>query len=344
MKIKQLNDKYKDEWDKYVRQHNKATVYHLTIWQQIITQCFGHDCYYLFAENSDGKICGVLPIVHINSILFGNNFYSLPFFNYGSALADNEQIKSKLVKESIKLAEAKRTDYLQIRENSKVEALDLDFSENKVNMLLQLPDTTDELGKSIGSKRRSQIKRPIREGVTHKFGKLELLDDFYEVFCINMRDLGTPVYSKSFFKKILNSLPENSLICVVYWQNKPVSAGFLLHHNSQMEIPWASTVRYANKISVNMYLYWQILSYAIEHKFKVFDFGRSTVNAGTYKFKKQWGAEPEQCYWYHWVPKGKELPNLSPSNSKFEAAIKIWQKLPLSFTKLIGPPIVKNLP
>ena len=93
-----------------------------------------------------------------------------------------------------------------------------------------------------------------------------------------------------------------------------------------------------------MYLYWQILSYAIEHDFKQFDFGRSTVDAGTYKFKKQWGAEPLQCYWYHWVPEGGEIPNLSPSSSKFDLAIKVWQKLPLAVTKLIGPPIVRNLP
>jgi hypothetical protein len=30
---------------------------------------------------------------------------------------------------------------------------------------------------------------------------------------------------------------------------------------------------------------------------KSFDFGRSTMNEGTYKFKKQWGCEPTQLHW-----------------------------------------------
>jgi FemAB-related protein (PEP-CTERM system-associated) len=221
---------------------------------------------------------------------------------------------------------------------------DFHLSTHKVNMILDLPESQDALGKSIGSKRRSQIKRPIREGVSHKIGGKELLDHFYDVFCQNMRDLGTPVYSKKLFADILTTFEANARICVVYWEGKPVSTGFLMHYKDRLEIPWASTVRYANRISVNMYLYWQILSYAIEEGFKQFDFGRSSIDAGTYKFKKQWGAQPHQCYWYHYVPEGKALPDLSPDNESFGLAIKIWQKLPIGITKLIGPHIVKAIP
>jgi FemAB-related protein (PEP-CTERM system-associated) len=177
----------------------------------------------------------------------------------------------------------------------------------------------------------------MKEGVSHRVGQAELLGDFYQVFCENMRDLGTPVYSKSFFANILETFKDNCTLCIVYWQGEPVSAGFLIRHKDRMEIPWASTLSYANRISVNMYLYWQILSYAIETGCSEFDFGRSTVDEGTYRFKKQWKAEPQQCYWYHWVPEGGELPNLSPSNEKFDLAIKMWKKLPLPIANTLGP-------
>jgi len=40
----------------------------------------------------------------------------------------------------------------------------------------------------------------------------------------------------------------------------------------------------------------------------------------------------------------KEVPNYSPQNPKFQLAIKIWQKLPLSVTRLLGPRIVRLFP
>ena len=111
-----------------------------------------------------------------------------------------------------------------------------------------------------------------------------------------------------------------------------------------MEIPWASTVRDFNKISINMLLYWEVLKFAIESGRKVFDFGRSTVDSGTYRFKKQWGAEPVQLNWHYWLADGGELPQLNPDNAKFRMAINAWKKLPLPLANLLGPHIVRHLP
>jgi len=336
-------DKY-ELWDQYVQKHANASVYHLSSWKTLIENTFNHLCYYFYVENSQGHICGVLPCVNLSSRLFGNYIVSMPFFNYGGALSENDEITNMLLNETIKLGNTLKVSHIQYREQTERTNSELAVSTDKVNMVLQLPESQEALGKLIGSKRRSQIKRPIREGVSHKIGGVELLDDFYSVFCQNMRDLGTPVYGKSFFQNILETFENNCSICIVYWQGKPVSAGFLMRYKDRLEIPWASTLGYANKISVNMYLYWQILTFAIETGCKEFDFGRSTIDEGTYRFKKQWKSEPQQCYWYHWVPEGAELPNLSPSNKKFELAIKIWQKLPLSVTNFLGPFLVKNLP
>ena len=61
-------------------------------------------------------------------------------------------------------------------------------------------------------------------------GGVELLDDFYRVFAINMRDLGTPVYGKIFFRNILTILIGNAHLIIVKLQGKPVAAAFLLGH------------------------------------------------------------------------------------------------------------------
>jgi len=342
--VEEVKNEDHNLWDAYVEQHSKGTLYHKMAWASLIKRTLSQKPRYFIARNAAGDVVGVLPLVNLKSIVFGNFLVSMPYFNYGGVLADNAEVSTALINAATRLADALNVSHVQFRCSEENMPSEFHLSTHKVNMILDLPESQEALGKSIGSKRRSQIKRPIREGVSHKIGGKELLDDFYEVFCQNMRDLGTPVYSRALFADILNTFEAHARICVVYWEGKPVSTGFLMHYKDKLEIPWASTLRYANRISVNMYLYWQILSYAIEAGFKQFDFGRSSIDAGTYKFKKQWGAQPHQCYWYHYVPEGKALPDLSPDNESFGLAIKVWQKLPISITKLIGPHIVKAIP
>lgn len=93
-----------------------------------------------------------------------------------------------------------------------------------------------------------------------------------------------------------------------------------------------------------MLLYWEVLKLSIEQGAQSFDFGRSSKDASTLRFKKQWGAEPEQLYWYSWAPDGAIASAPSPDDGKFALAIRVWQHLPVPVANLLGPPIVKYLP
>ena len=159
-----------------------------------------------------------------------------------------------------------------------------------------------------------------------------------------MRDLGTPVYPRSFFAKILRTLPETAGIVLVRLRGEPAAAGFLIGSGARIEVPWASSLRKFNSTSVNMLLYWEMLKVGIEQGYDLFDFGRCTENSGSHRFKKQWGAVQEQLYWHYWVREGADMPNLSPQNPKYGLAIWAWQHLPLFVANWIGPRIVKNLP
>ena len=149
------------------------------------------------------------------------------------------------------------------------------------------------------------------------FGREEELDNFYSVFSTNMRDLGTPVYPKKFFRNILDAFPEESQICTIYSKDTvPVASGFLMGYKNNIEIPWASSIRSYNKHSPNMLLYWSLLKFSCKKGYRVFDFGRSTQDGGTYRFKKQWGSKPVQIYWYYWMKNNGNLPVLNLSNPK----------------------------
>jgi serine/alanine adding enzyme len=338
--IKLLQNEYAD-WNHYVANNPAASVYHLVEWRDVIQQSFGHEAFYFFAIDSRHDIKGILPIIRLKSRLFGDYMVSMPYFNYGGAIADHPHIENKLIQHANKQAAVLGLDHIEYRDDSPKP--DTPERTDKVNMILPLPSEQNILWQSFSPKLRSQIKRPQRENTTVIHGGMELLEDFYNIFARNMRDLGTPVYGKRFFQQILEKFPSQSNIITVKLDNKPVAAAFLLGYKETLEIPWASTIRSVNHLSINMLMYWETLCFAINNKYKYFDFGRSTIDSGTYKFKKQWGAQPRQLYWHYWL-NNRDIPSLNPSNPKYKLVISIWKKLPVWLTRLVGPAIVKNLP
>jgi len=210
-------------------------------------------------------------------------------------------------------------------------------------MLLDLPESIETLMKSFKAKLRSQIKKPMKEGLRPKVGNLELLDDFYKVFSINMRDLGSPVHSKKLMQKVLQEFPENAKIVIVYKKNAPIASSLIIGFKDTLENPWASSLREYSRLAPNMLLYWTMLEYACDNGYAYFDFGRSSPDEGTYKFKEQWGSKPTPLHWHYISLDGKPIDEETSEKSQFGKAIQFWQKLPVSFTRIIGPPIRKHI-
>lgn len=337
-----LDEDPQDDWNVYVESNPAASIYHRAEWKALIKEAFGHDSVYFAARNNNGETVGILPLTRLRSRLFGDFMVSMPYFNYGGAVADQPQIEQQLMQAAAEHAAELGVSHIEYRDDTPRAGFPV--RTEKVNMILTLPDNHDALWQAFTPKLRAQIRRPQREKVQIFQGGEDCLDDFYSVFTRNMRDLGTPVYPKAFFRQILNNFPAACRIMVLRLDNRPVAAGFLIGHRDTLEIPWASTIRDVNHLSMNMLLYWEVLKYAIDKHYSQFDFGRSSKNSGTYRFKQQWGALPRQLYWHYWLKQGATMPALNPDNPKYALAIKTWRRLPLSMTIWLGPLIVKNLP
>ncbi len=331
-----------EEWDKYVLAHPQASAYHAYAWKGLIEQSFGHRSVYLLARDSEKNCVGVLPLTAFDSRLFGCFAVSVPFFNYGGPLTDSPAITKALCEHARALMQRENWQHIELRCTEELQ--DLPSESRKASMILSLPKSFQLLEDAFGAKVRSQYKISEKINPHCFFGKTELLDDFYRVFSRNMRDLGTPVYGKTFFKNILDTFPDQATLVVVKANNKALGAAFLFGYKDMLEIPWASTVKQANKYNINMWMYKNILNFAIEKDYGWFDFGRSTIDAGTFKFKKQWGAKPLVHYWHYILNEGSALPQMNPDNPKYKLAIAVWKRIPVSITKLIGPPLIKHIP
>ncbi|MDO6442529.1 FemAB family XrtA/PEP-CTERM system-associated protein [Marinobacter sp. 2_MG-2023] len=345
------------EYDEYVAEHHQATPYHLRAWLQATESAYGHTSWLITAHH-EGNLCGVLPMVEVKPPIGGGSLVSLPFCDLGGVLADNAGIRERLIDEAKVLADTNHIKILELREGGPalemgqgdpekqgkltVQALP---AHTKVRMLCDLPENSEALFKSYKPKLRSQIRKAEKNGLRAELREgADAIDLFYDVFSQNMRRLGSPVHSLEWFKDLKAAYGDSLLTGVVFQGDKPVGAGIVLLGGKQACIPWASTLEEFNRLAPNMLLYWTFLSHVCDLGYTCFDFGRSTLGEGTYRFKKQWGAQPYELIWTDYLDGVKntaraETSRVSTSNvSRLRPLIEnIWRRLPLPMANWLGP-------
>jgi FemAB-related protein (PEP-CTERM system-associated) len=327
------------EWDHFVTSHPDASGYHAWAWRGVFARAFGHESIYLIARQGT-RVCGVLPLVFINSLLFGRSLTSVPFLNYGGIAAESPDVGLALMAEAEAIARDRRCGHIELR-HVRRQCLDRPFKQHKVTMRLGI---TSDLWTRLDRKVRNQIRKAQKSELIARSGGAELLDEFYVVFARNMRDLGTPVQGRPFFEEVLRAFPDRARVHLVCLHGSTIAAGITYRTGHVVELPWASSIRTYNHLCPNHLLYWSILEEALLTDAHTVDFGRSTPHEATYKFKEQWGAEPVALHWEYYLAEGQPLPNTTPANPKFRLAIELWKRLPVPVATLLGPRIVRALP
>lgn len=357
MIIRQLTDNEDEYWDEYVLDHSEGSSYQLSAWKNAVKKAYGFKSCYLVAEKMQGsnkQIIGIFPLIFHKIPFVKMELVSLPFCDAGGLLADSEDVEKALIEKAFSLAEEKQVKGLLVRSSKQISGIhpDITLNTGKVRMVLNLPETTEELMASFKSKVRSQVKKPSRDGLTADIGGKEFLDDFYMLFSENMRDLGSPVHSRKWFEFILREYNDHVRLVIVRLENDiPSAGGIILLHPRQVSVPWASSLRKYNRFNPNMLLYWTFLKFSIEKKVPLFDFGRSTPGEGTYRFKKQWGADEAPLHWIGFDKKAIHNLDLSSNSLKNQIsngfkrglAETLIQKLPIFAATAFGSKIRKYI-
>ncbi len=328
-------------WNEYVARHPAGAIVHRAEWERVYA-VYGLPVLRLAAER-EGRLVGILPLVWQKSLLFGNQLVSLPWFDAASVLADDLEVRRRLVDAARAAALARGKATLQLRQTERIE-IECPVRTDKVLMRLKLEGDPEVLWKGLSAKVRNQIRKGPKSGLTVASGGREYLPEFYEVYSRNMRDLGSPSHHRRLFEAVFDEFNDFSRIHVARHQGQVVGAGLTIANGPYLEIPWASSLREFNNLCVNHAMYWEILADACRRGFAWFHFGRSSRNSGTYHFKKQWGAEEVQLYWY-FLSSGSEVCSETPQPQEtYGWAGRVWQRLPLWLARTLGPRIIARVP
>jgi serine/alanine adding enzyme len=329
-------------WQVYLDAQPAGGIYHDGRWGRIMQQVYGNAPHYLTARRG-GEIVGVLQLVAQKSLLFGSHVCSLPYFDAAGILAADEPAREALTSAAAALAERLGADWTELRQEQPLQE-SLPTRTDKVTLRLPLPDDSEELWKALKAKVRNQVRKAEKAGLTAAAGGAELLEDFHAIYSRNMRDLGSPPHARRFFEAIAREFGELVRLFVVKQGSQTMAASLTLEDRHGMHVPWAGSDWRARNICPNMLLYWRMLAQSCDAGAGCFDFGRSTSDEGTFRFKRQWGAEPLPLYWHYLLPAGAEMPSLRPDSPKYRLMVACWRKLPLWAARAIGPRLIAKLP
>lgn len=332
-------------WDRFVEMHPRATPGHLRAWGDVIHRAYGHESIALAAVEA-GEVAGILPLVLVRSRLFGHRLVSMPFLDYGGILVDGEGpagVTRALLDAAVEAGRARGAQSLGLRQFHPTELSD-PVADDRVTMLLPL-STAETVWKALPSERRNRVRKGEKSGLRPIWGGAELLDGFYEVFAANMRDLGSPVHSRRFFRAMLDGLGEAARVLQVRdADGRAVGAAVCLFFRDTIAVPWVSSRREAFALCPNFVLYWEVIRHGCESGYRTLDLGRSFKNAGTFEFKRQWGAAPHPLPWIFRDLVPGAAPSVDRDSSRFHRVVELWKRLPVPLANLAGPWVRRQLP
>jgi FemAB-related protein (PEP-CTERM system-associated) len=337
--VRALGEAAQDAWDRYVRSAPGSTFFHLAGWRRVIERVCGHRAHYLYSTRG-GEISGVLPLAEIKSALFGHSLISTPFCVYGGALADRAEDRAALEGSARALAEKLGVDYLELRN---LEASEGEWGGKDLYVTFRKRIAADDEAnlKAVPRKQRAMIRKGIDAGLKSKVDGD--VSRFYAMYAESVRNLGTPVLGKRFFATLAEEFRDATEVLTITHSGKPVSSVMSFYFKDEVLPYYGGGTSAARDVKANDFMYWELMRRAVQRGATLFDFGRSKLGTGSYSFKTHWGFEPQTLrYQYHLV-RSTKVPDLSPMNPKYRAAIALWKRLPVPVTRVLGPMVARYL-
>jgi FemAB-related protein (PEP-CTERM system-associated) len=340
IQIRTANESDAQAWDDYVLRHPQGTFFHRYGWKRLIESAYRYPGHFLLAE-SDGNLRGVLPLGEVKHLLFGHSLISVPFCVYGGVLADAPEVQALLESHAMRLAQERGVDHLEVRNQQPVRD---DWKRKEglyVTFRREISEDHDANLSAIPRKQRAMVRKGIKAGLV---GELDAgIENLYQAYSESVRNLGTPVFPKTHFQAIRTEFGDDVDVVTVRHEGRVVASVMNYYFRDQVLPFYGGGIVAARNLAANDFMYWEVMRRAVERGCRIFDFGRSKVETGSYRFKKHWGFEPEPLNYEYFLVRANEIPDLNPNNPKYRLFINAWKKLPVGVSRAIGPWLARGL-
>lgn len=344
VQIKTLQAEGRSAWDRFVLvECPEAGFFHRSGWRDVIEEVYRQPCHYLYAER-DGRIVGVLPLVHVRSPVFGDRLISTAFTIGGGAAALDEEARAALDDEALQLMNRLNVASFEVRGPARLHDGEgwVAKGETYANFSRPIQATEEDCLKQIPRKQRAVVRKAMVAG--------NLADEvdadasrFFPLYGFSMRNMGTPVFGKRFFAAVMRAFGTDCDCLTVLDHGTPVASVMSFYFRNQVMPYYTGCLPQARNLGANDFMYWRLMRRAYDRGFSVFDFGRSKLGSGPFSFKKNWGFEPRPIIHEYRVPGGGVAAEINPLNPKYQMFIALWKRLPLSLANFLGPHVARQI-
>jgi FemAB-related protein (PEP-CTERM system-associated) len=334
------------EWDAYAEAQPGAQLGHAAAWARVLREGYGIEPHYLAARAADGSLQGILPLFRFRTLTGARELVSIPFHDGAGVLAGEEATAAALVRAAGEAASALGARAVELRQVGACPGVPAPHGETgRVNLVLPLEADEEAQWKAVGAKVRNQTRKAEKQGLhAPSWSPEALLRGFYGPFAFNMRDLGTPAHAIGFYRAAAQAFGDRLRFVVAADGERSVGGLVAIEYARRVTVTWASTLRSERARCPNNLIYWEAIRWAVERGSREFDFGRSPVGEGTYRFKKGWGAEDRELAWVRLSPDGSPVPLAPPGENPTLARLsRWWMRLPLGLATALGPRIRRFL-
>lgn len=325
-----------EEWRAFVDSRPEATYAHLRGWQAVLRDSLGHRPFYVFARNEAGKLCGLLPLFQVKSLLSGSHLVSTPFVSECGPVADSEEALKALVDRAKGLCDELKCRYLEIRV---ARPLPLDLPVNQYFSTYFVTLHEPQKGwKALDHRTRNAVAKSRKDGVVVKTDASEKsLRAFYEVNLRTKTRLGSPAHPLKFFAMMQQELGDCFRLYSAEYEGRVVSAGVVIRYNGVVNATHQASDRAYLEHHPNDAVSWQEMEDGGRDQFRYLDFGKTPAdNIGLAQYKKKWKAEEKKLHYYYYP----SVPKLMGSNrrgTRYKVVTGVWKRLPLPIARSLGP-------
>ena len=331
-------------WTAFVSSHPDATLYHTLLWRDVVQEVFGHRPLYLVC-GCGGGITGVLPFFLVKTPLLGSKLISLPYdVGSGGALAVDDASERALVERAIALAQELEVNHLELRCKSRrpvLEQLGLPCSE-PVLLSEMVLDGEAQVRSRVAPDHRKAIRKAESRGITvREATSLEDFRAFYRVYLQVFRDFGTPPYGAGYFPALWQRLyPSRAVRLLLAFHEQRCVGGLLLFcWGRNLVSKFAACLPEAVPLRAYAALYWRAICLGLEEGYQQLSWGTSSRDqTGLIEFKERWGATSHPAAVYGLPIKGA-VPSIERYYDSEGLARRLWRRLPLRMTPVLGGPL-----
>lgn len=328
----------------FVRAHPDATPFHLPEWITGVANGCGQRAHCLVAEQANGAIVGVLPLVEVRSPLFGRALVGSGFGVGGGILAEGAAAVAVLADAGWALAGRLRCPTLELRGGPVPDAAWNVDSTTYLGFARDLAADDDAELLAIPRKQRAEVRKALASDLIVMNGRnAGDLKAHYQVYAESVRNLGTPVFPARLFAEVLHGFGDDADILVVSHGGKPVASVLSLYLNGTVYPYWGGGTHAARALRANERLYFALMAHARERGCTRFDFGRSKVGTGPAAFKKNFGFDGVPLTYASRIADGAAPREINPMSPRYRLQVKLWRKLPLWLANRAGPLISRGL-